>query len=235
VLHNPFGLGRDLTFRHVGLLSITGKDFHLEKIRLKTVRPFIMREITLSEVPRFAKKASDKGKEAVLAYLREQVEECIAEAKVQWTESQSPDTETEPPLPLVRLRVEYTGPFEVENPQRFSNKFVGKVANTTDVVQFYRKKRGTNAAKRAATTMDLPEDVREGEEAEGDEEAGKVIRVEDLVREFLNAQTLSVLEETGLGMAVENFVDKDDKRALQDFVEDTLKEHVEVPPPRCFR
>lgn len=193
-----------------------------------------MREITLSEVPRFAKKASDKGKEAVLAYLREQVDECIAEANVQWTESQSPSDGGEPPLPLVRLRVEYTGPFEVENPQRFSNKFVGRVANTTDVVQFYRKKRGTNAAKRAATTMDFPEDVRDGEDGEGNEDAGKVIRVEDLVREFLNAQTLSVLEEGGLGMAVESFVDKDDKRALQDFVEDTLREHVEVNPHSYF-
>jgi len=60
-------------FRHVGLLSVTGREFHMEKIRLKTVRPFVMRDIVLSEVPRFAKKASDKGKEAVIAYLREQV------------------------------------------------------------------------------------------------------------------------------------------------------------------
>jgi len=60
-------------FRHVGLLSIAGKEFHMENIRLKTVRPFVMRDVVLSEVPRFAKKASDKGKEAVIAYLREQV------------------------------------------------------------------------------------------------------------------------------------------------------------------
>lgn len=48
------------------------------------------------------------------------------------------------------------------------------------------------------------------------------------MREFLSAQTLSVLEENGLGEAIESYVDKDDKRALQDFIEDTLKEHVEV-------
>ena len=59
--------------RHVAVLSITGKEFHVEKIRLKTVRPFIMKDIILSEVPQFAKKASDKGKDAVLSYLREQV------------------------------------------------------------------------------------------------------------------------------------------------------------------
>ena len=64
-------------------------------------------------------------------------------------------------------------------------------------------------------------------EAEG--EADRTVRVENLVKEFLSAQTLSVLEENGLGEAIESFVDKDDKRALQDFVEDTLKEHVDVP------
>src|SRR5271170_6304587 len=62
-----------MDLRHVGILSITGKEFNWEKIRLRTVRPFVMREIILSEVPRFAKKASDTGKEAVIKYLREQV------------------------------------------------------------------------------------------------------------------------------------------------------------------
>ncbi len=65
-------------------------------------------------------------------------------------------------------------------------------------------------------------------EEEDDNSQDKVVRVENLVREFLSAQTLSVLEENGLGEAIESFVDKDDKRALQDFIEDTLKEHVEV-------
>jgi double-strand break repair protein MRE11 len=55
------------------VLSVTGKDFHVEKVRLKTVRPFVIRDITLSEIPRFAKPASDKSKETVSAFLREQV------------------------------------------------------------------------------------------------------------------------------------------------------------------
>lgn len=82
--------------------------------------------------------------------------------------------------------------------------------------------------RRTNTTMD---DIPEGTEGleDGEDDGGeKVIRVENLVREFLSAQTLSVLEENGLGEAIESFVDKDDKRALADFVEDTLKEHVEV-------
>ena len=59
-------------------------------------------------------------------------------------EDEDEDEDEEQPLPLIRLKVEYTAPegakFEVENPQRFSNRFAGKVANQNDVVYFYRKK-----------------------------------------------------------------------------------------------
>lgn len=37
--------------KHVGILTIDGKNFGLEKIRLKTVRPFIMRDIVLRDIP----------------------------------------------------------------------------------------------------------------------------------------------------------------------------------------
>ena len=110
----------------------------------------------------------------------------------------------------------------MENPQRFSNRFVGRVANTTDIVQFYRKKKGTGT-KRTAAVIDEAEIQLDSEESQD-----RGIRVEYLVKEFLSAQTLSVLEENGLGEAIESYVDKDDKRALQDFIEDTLKEHVDV-------
>jgi double-strand break repair protein MRE11 len=151
------------------------------------------------------------------------VEEAIQEANEQWQESQAADRQDlTPPLPLIRLRVEHSGPFEVENPQRFSNKFVGKVANTTDVVQFYRKKKLGTTKRTSATIID------DAEIDENEDSQDRVIRVEALVKEFLSAQTLSVLEENGLGEAIESFVDKDDKRALADFIEDTLKEHVDV-------
>ncbi len=66
------------------------------------------------------------------------------------------DDDVEPPLPLIRLKVEYTAPeggkFDCENPQRFSNRFIGRVANTNDVVYFWRKK---TAASRMSH-LDLP-------------------------------------------------------------------------------
>lgn len=45
----------------------------MEKIRLTTIRPFVMREVVLAEEPRFSRKAADTGKEAVIKFLQEQV------------------------------------------------------------------------------------------------------------------------------------------------------------------
>lgn len=131
--------------KHCGILNITGKDFHLEKIRLRTVRPFIMKDIILSEVSSIPPMVENKKE--VLTYLISKVEEAITEANAQWYEAQGtvPVVENEkPPLPLIRLRVDYTGGYQTENPQRFSNRFVGRVANATDVVQFYLKKKYTS-------------------------------------------------------------------------------------------
>ncbi len=135
--------------KHVGILTVTGKDFQVEKIPLKTVRPFVTQEIHLGTDKRFKGVAKLKdNRQEVAKRLMEIVEEMIEEANTDWLSIQGREEveDEEPPLPLVRLKVEYTGTdggeFEVENPQRFSNRFAGKVANTNDVVYFYRKKTG---------------------------------------------------------------------------------------------
>ena len=138
--------------KHVAILSITGKEFTSQSIRLKTVRPFVMKEIVLAEekaLQKFMRKENNRAD--ITRHLSAIVEELIEEAKQEWITSQNFSDEedeearnVEPPLPLIRLRVEYTAPegsrFDCENPQRFSSRFMGKVANVTDVVQFYRKK-----------------------------------------------------------------------------------------------
>ena len=140
--------------KQVGILSITGRDFQLEKIPLKTVRPFVTKEIHLGTDKRFKGVAKMKdNRQEVTKRLMEVVEEMIEEANADWLSIQDgddpADVEQERPLPLIRLKVEYTGAegeeFEVENPQRFSNRFVNKVANTNDVVYFYRKKTGATS------------------------------------------------------------------------------------------
>lgn len=132
--------------KHVAIVSITGKDFKTENIRLKTVRPFITRELVLATDDRFRKLAKvSENRSKITKELEKVVLGLIDEAKDEWLEVQEDREEIEEiPLPLVRLRVETTaydgGKFEIENPQRFSNRFIGKVANVSDVVQFHSKK-----------------------------------------------------------------------------------------------
>lgn len=132
--------------KHVAIVSVNDKDFKVDKIPLKSVRPFVTRDISLAQEKRF--KGLDKKKDnrhEVTLKLMEIVEEMIAEANADWEAIQTDEEVLEDrPLPLIRLKVEYTAPeggqFDCENPQRFSNRFVGKVANTNDVVYFHRKK-----------------------------------------------------------------------------------------------
>jgi double-strand break repair protein MRE11 len=136
--------------KHVAILSITGKQFDVQKIPLKTVRPFVTRDLVLASDKRFKglEKKQDNRHE-ITKRLMVIVEEMIVEANDQWQSIHTDSEPTEQPLPLIRLKVEYTAPeglkFEVENPQRFSNRFAGKVANQNDVVYFYRKKTGTTS------------------------------------------------------------------------------------------
>ncbi|PYI23672.1 DNA repair exonuclease [Aspergillus violaceofuscus CBS 115571] len=226
--------------KHVSLVSITGREFKSEPIRLKTVRPFAMREIVLSEEKGAQKLARKENNRTELTrFLMGIVEELIEEAKEEWLEMQDeePPTATaaeddddqppcEIPLPLVRLRVEISTPdggsYDCENPQRFSNRFVGRVANVNDVVQFHRKKKTT-----AGTTR-----RKDGGTTEVDEAAIShlatldTVKVEQLVRDFLATQSLTILPQNSFGDAVAQFIDKDDKHALEMFVNESLESQI---------
>lgn len=149
--------------KHVAIVSITGKSFQSEPIRLKTVRPFIMKEIILQEEREIKQKELWRvtdNRSKITTYLTKIVEDLIDEAKRDWLELQDDREDGDGvnvPLPIVRLRVEYTAPdpgeFHCENPQRFSNRFLGKVANTNDVIQYYRKKK--TASRKSLVTCRL--------------------------------------------------------------------------------
>ncbi|KAF2472184.1 DNA repair exonuclease [Lindgomyces ingoldianus] len=209
--------------KHVCILSITGKEFTSEAIRLKSVRPFVMKEIVLAEERAMKEKElwrMTENRTKVTQYLEGVVEKMIEEAKMEWLELQDEQDEGDSlqvPLPLVRLRVEYSAPsgsFDCENPQRFSNRFQTKVANTNDVVQFYRKK---NAAKRT-----LKQNAELPDESVLAQLSLDTVKVEKLVREFLEAQSLTILPQNSFGDAVTQFVDKDDKHAMEMFVNESL-------------
>lgn len=132
--------------KHVSIVSVTGNEFTSQPIRLKTVRPFVMKEIVLADEPQLKgiwKK--DDNRVQITRYLTDMVYKLINQARQQWIDLRDAgEREQDPPAPLIRLRVEYTAPdnghFDCENPQRISNRFINDVANVNDVIQFYRKK-----------------------------------------------------------------------------------------------
>lgn len=216
--------------KQVAILSITGREFKSEPIRLKSVRPFVMREIVLSEEKGAQKLArKENNRTEVTRFLMSIVEELIEEANAEWrdmhgqpAEEEEDDESREIRLPLVRLRVETSTPeggtYDCENPQRFSNRFVGKVANVNDVVQFHRKKKNASTSRKADAHVD--------EAATSNLAALDTVKVEQLVRELLASQSLSILPQNSFGDAVAQFIDKDDKHAMEMFVHESLEGQV---------
>ena len=43
-------------------------------------------------------------------------------------------------LPFIRLRVEYSGPFQVVSMRNFNPHFNGRLANNQDYIQFFKNK-----------------------------------------------------------------------------------------------
>ncbi|KAK0710771.1 Mre11 DNA-binding presumed domain-containing protein [Lasiosphaeris hirsuta] len=207
--------------KQVAILSITGKNFEVRKVPLKTVRPFVTREVVLATDRRFKglEKKQDNRQE-VTKRLMVIVEEMIKEADAAWQKVHGDEAydSQEQPLPLIRLKVEYSATegskFEVENPQRFSNRFVGKVANQNDVVYFYRKK--TGVTKKSKDNPDRPGGATDTPES------AETIKVDTLVQDYFAQQALVILPSAPFGDAIDQFVSKDDKHALEMFVMDTL-------------
>ncbi|UKZ68275.1 uncharacterized protein TrAtP1_009310 [Trichoderma atroviride] len=209
--------------KHVAVLSVNNKTFKVDKFPLRTVRPFITREIILSQDKRFRGLDTKKDNRTdITKRLMEVVEEMITEANADWEAIQTDDEALEDrPLPLIRLKVENTAPeggqFDCENPQRLSNRFIGRVANTNDVVYYYRKKKAPSKNTQANTAEAL-------ESLEDD--SAETMKVENLVNQFLSVQSLKVLPQGPFSEAVNQFVAKDDKQAMELFVSEHLSGQV---------
>lgn len=196
--------------KHVGILSIKGKDFKIDKIRLRSVRPFVIEDVILKDHRPMLQPHNIDG---VNKFLAKRVSEMILRAKREWMNHNGCDNCDDMPLPLVRLRVEYTE-FSSFNPQRFGQQFVDKIANSRDCLNFF-KQRTYHTLRKTRVANDDTEDLV-AEKLDG-------MRLDNLVDEMLQANMLDALPENELGEAVKLFVDKDEKEAIKDFFEKSVK------------
>nr|XP_046245088.1 double-strand break repair protein MRE11 [Scatophagus argus] len=198
----------EATKKHIGLLRVKGRKMNMQKIPLKTVRQFFIQDVVLAdyqdlfmpETPQVTKKVEN------LCFAK--VTEMLEEA-----ERERLGCPLTPEKPLIRLRVDYSGGFETFNTSRFSQKFVDRVANPKDLIHFLRRREKKEDIK-DEVSVDYSKIIKTT--------AAEGLRVEDLVKQYFEAaeQTvqLSLLTEKGMGKAIQEFVDKDEKEAIEELI-----------------
>jgi hypothetical protein len=193
--------------KHVVLLEIMDANWRTIKFPLETVRPFAFDSVILGGND----DLDPERPETVSAFLSEKVTAMIEEA----TRTRNPRT---PELPLVRLRVDYTG-FSTINTQRFGQKFVGKVANPQDIILWQKAALRRTKAERDAAAAATAAGVAAIRTGTLDE-----TRIEDLIAVHLK-QNLEVLPEAELTEALRDYVDKgQNKDALDNVIKHALLE-----------
>ncbi|XP_006834001.1 PREDICTED: double-strand break repair protein MRE11A [Chrysochloris asiatica] len=198
--------------KHVGLLRIKGKKMNMQKIPLHTVRQFFMEDVVLANHPDLFNPDNPKVIQTIQSFCLEKIEEMLENA-----ERERLGNSRQPEKPLIRLRVDYSGGFEPFNVLRFSQKFVERVANPKDVIYFFRHR---EQKEKTGEEINFGKLVTKPSE-------GTTLRVEDLVKQYFktaekNVQ-LSLLTERGMGEAVQEFVDKEEKDAIEELVKYQLE------------
>jgi len=135
------------------------------------------------------------------------------------------------PLPLIRLRVDYTGHTAI-NSQRFGVRFVGKVANPQDLLTFTRRRvvpprKGAAGGDADVAMREVGGDDfgrgahRESDDLRPDDLDERLIDV--LVKENLRGKGLGLLPEEEMLAAVDSYVHKGEPNAIRDLVDSVLK------------
>lgn len=198
----------EATKKHIGLLRVNGRKMNLQKLPLKTVRQFFIQDIVLADHQDLFSPDTPHVTKKVENFCQAKVSEMLEEAERE--RLGSPMT---PEKPLVRLRVDYSGGFETFNTSRFSQRFVDRVANPKDIIHFLRRREQKEDIK-DEINVDYSKLVKHT--------ATEGLRVEDLVKKYFEAAEqkvqLSLLTEQGMGKAIQEFVDKDEKDAIEELI-----------------
>lgn len=195
--------------KHVGILEIAmvdGKKSHkLTKIRLKTVRPFYIKTVSLFDLE---EKIAAMGKQAnVKTFSEHALDFCTRhiEDMIEQSIREHPSNGPQPKLPLIRLRVEHDLEHETFSPHLLSRMFPERVANLRDIVLF-TKRRSVSTKNDGAVDLQCLQEVT-------NVEALARSRVEDLVREYFetvdDSLHMTVLTDAAMQHAMNLFVDKD--------------------------
>ncbi|MED6136860.1 meiotic recombination [Stylosanthes scabra] len=185
--------------KHVLLLEIKGNQYRPTKIPLMSVRPFEYTEIVLKDEA----DIDPNDQNSILEHLDKVVVKLIEKSRKKVVNRE------ELKLPLIRIKVDYSG-FMTINPQRFGQKYVGKVANPQDILIFSKATRKAKGEGKIDESERLrPEELNQQ-------------NIEALVAE--NNLKMEILPVNDLDIALHNFVNKDDKNAFYVCVQSNINE-----------
>ncbi|QDZ22007.1 DNA double-strand break repair protein Mre11 [Chloropicon primus] len=198
--------------KHCLLINVEGDRWKSEPIPLRAVRPFIFDKILLSQELPLGNRDEDFDLASDVEVRSREIEKVIEE-KVEsllTCLAQDGDESLKEKLPLVRLKVDYSG-FTTINTQRFGQKFVGRVANPNDIVTFVKKNK----------------DAREDPGAKLNQSSGRGKFIPDaqeqdcidqLIADNLSSD-LEFLKVKDLNQALHEFVEKDEAKAFHECIE----------------
>ncbi|CAI9303673.1 unnamed protein product [Lactuca saligna] len=185
--------------KHVLLVEIKGNQYRPTKIPLHSVRPFEYKEVVLKD----ESDIDPNDQNSILEHLDNVVNSLIEKC------GRRDARNSEVMLPLIRVKVDYSG-FMTINPQKFGQKYVGKVANPQDILIFSKaSKRAQGEAKIKDTDRLRPEELNQQ-------------NIEALVAE--SQLKMEILPVNDLDEALHNFVNKDDKMAFYSCLQYNLEE-----------
>ncbi len=223
--------------KHVGILSILGTNFKIEKTPLQSVRPFVHEIIKLSDFEELKDLNGQthtidiKVHDILTKYVYEAIENAHIEFDTKNGYQGLSRDEKGRVLPLIRLKVERSALKEGDkdfpnlNVQRFGNQFAGKVANPSSLLKFFKTKKGTGKKN---TRRREGENVNDLFPALNGDDDDKGIRGADMsnriVMELEKRNTkLELLPEPALNDALNKYVVKEEAQALRQFVNNTIR------------
>eukprot|EP01036_Dinobryon_divergens_P028379 gene28380-37312_t len=215
--------------KHMAFVEVREKKFRMKPIRFSQVRQFVYGELRLQDFE-FLQPNNPKIDDQIKGVLTTKINEMILEGRNEVQESLASDFRQQPKFRirdphkvLVRLKVDYAG-FTAINFPRFTSQFAADVSNAPSIILAAKKRKDTLLrSTRATGGGEEEEDALRQLMGDGEDEVPKV-RIEDLVNEMLSASkhSLSLLTESEVAQALDDFIVKKQLHAIDELVTETL-------------
>eukprot|EP00986_Skeletonema_menzelii_P008558 scaffold3643_cov132-Skeletonema_menzelii.AAC.8 len=204
--------------KQVGILDIRGQQFRLVPVPLSSVRAFAVGDVNLGDIarshggvldvedPKVEERMGDvlAGEvEALIQKARDEAEQLRQDAEAAAQKIMTLEDEFDPD----KRQRKYT----IKNPEQ---------ANPSDILLFHKRRSAETAKKKGASnrgSLNIPTEPEDLDET----------NIEDLITDNLERsdKKLELLDEKTMGEALNAFVDKEERKAIDEAAERILKEN----------